>query len=104
MTITFQSTVIFVQDIPRSRRFYEDLLGQKVDMDFGVNVGYVGGFAIWQIDHAHQTVFGQPRNIPDPIGQENCELYFESPEVDAAWKRISIEARVVHPVMEQPWG
>ena len=60
MDAQFQSSVIFVQDIPASRQFYEGLLGQQVLMDHGPNVGYVGGFALWQAEHAYQTIFGRP--------------------------------------------
>ena len=60
MKAQFQSSVIFVQDILASRQFYEGLLGQKVLMDHGPNVGDVGGFALWQAEHAHQIIFGRP--------------------------------------------
>jgi catechol 2,3-dioxygenase-like lactoylglutathione lyase family enzyme len=58
MKIQFQSAVIFVKDIARSRQFYEGLLQQKVAMDHGLNVGFEAGFALWQVDHARQTIFG----------------------------------------------
>ena len=57
MTIQFQTAVLFVQDIEASRNFYEKLLGQEVEMDFGPNVSFKGGFAIWQIEHAAQMIF-----------------------------------------------
>jgi catechol 2,3-dioxygenase-like lactoylglutathione lyase family enzyme len=40
MNITYQGSVIFVQDIAASRHFYEDLLGQQVDIDFGPSIGF----------------------------------------------------------------
>ncbi len=33
MDITFRSTVLFVNNIERSKAFYVDLLGQEVEMD-----------------------------------------------------------------------
>ena len=50
MNIEFQSPVIFVKDIDISRRFYEDLLDQTVDIDFGPNIAFKSGFALWQVD------------------------------------------------------
>jgi catechol 2,3-dioxygenase-like lactoylglutathione lyase family enzyme len=105
MSIKFESTVLFVKDIEASRRFYEGLLGQKVEMDFGPNVGFVGGFAIWQVDHAYQTIFERPPGEMSQLGRGNCEIYFEADDVDTAYARLS-DARVpfAHPVCEQPWG
>ena len=55
MDIVYQALAIFVQDIAASRRFYEKLLGQEVDMDFGPSVDFAGGFTLWQIDHSFRT-------------------------------------------------
>ena len=105
MTIQFQSSVLFVRDIQASRRFYEEPLGQEVEMDFGANVGYKGGFAIWQVDSAFQMVFEGPADAEGRLGRDNFELYFESPDLDAVWTRLSSqEVEVVHALREQPWG
>ena len=104
MDIRFQSSVIFVEDVGASRRFYEGLLGQVVLMDHGPNVGFVGGFAIWERDHARQVIHGRPpHSVAD--GQEGCELYFEAGDLHAISQSLS-EAGVpfVHPLREQPWG
>jgi catechol 2,3-dioxygenase-like lactoylglutathione lyase family enzyme len=104
MKAQFQSSVIFVQDILASRQFYEGLLGQKVLMDHGPNVGYVGGFALWQAEHAHQIIFGRPYKARR-LGHDNCELYFETDQLDAMWTRLSeAGVQIVHPLVEQPWG
>lgn len=105
MAIKFQSAVLFVRDIQTSRHFYESLLGQKVLMDHGLNVGYEGGFAIWQIDHAYQMMFEHPAEGINRIGADNLELYFESDDLGSVWERLSGEdIMVLHDLREQPWG
>ncbi len=105
MTIQFQSAVFFVQDIKVSRHFYQDLLEQKVAMDHGPNVGFVGGFALWQVEHAHETIFERSTPKAEQLGHANCEIYFETHDLDAAWERLSeAGVGVVHPMREQPWG
>ena len=105
MAVQYQSAVLFVRDIQTSRHFYEDLLGQTVEMDFGPNVGYKGGFAIWQVDHAHQMIFERSPDATQGLGRDNFELYFETADLDAAWTRLSNQGiKVVHSVREQPWG
>ncbi|MCP4539035.1 MAG: glyoxalase [Chloroflexi bacterium] len=105
MSIKFQSSVFFVKDVGVSRRFYEGLLSQQVEMDFGPNVGFVGGFAIWQVDHACQTIFERAPGGMGQLGRENCEIYFETDDLDTVHAQLS-EAGVefAHPLREQPWG
>jgi catechol 2,3-dioxygenase-like lactoylglutathione lyase family enzyme len=104
MDAQFQSSVIFVQDIPTSRQFYEGLLGQQVLMDHGTNVGYVGGFALWQAEHAHQIIFERPCQIKR-LGHDNYEIYFETDQLDAMWTHLSeAGVQIVHTPVEQPWG
>jgi catechol 2,3-dioxygenase-like lactoylglutathione lyase family enzyme len=96
--------VIFVRDINRSRQFYEDLLHQKVALDFGPNVGFERGLALWQVDHASQMIFGSAGDAGQ-LGHRNIELYFETDDLDTICQHVT-EAGVpfIHPIHEQPWG
>lgn len=105
MTIKFCSSVLFVKDIAASRHFYEDLLGQQVDMDLGVNVGYVGGFAIWEIESAFSMIYHHAPEARERLGGDNLELYFETEALDAVQQRLSeTGVKLVHEIYEQPWG
>lgn len=105
MDIEFEGSVIFVKDVEASRRFYEDLLGQKVKEDFGRYVGYEGGFGIWEADFAHQLIYDGPMEESGSLGRRNLELYFETEVIEEAWSRFSEAAvELVHPMVEQPWG
>lgn len=105
MEIKLISSVLFVKDIAESRKFYEDVLDQTALMDHGPNVGFNGGFAIWQQDHAGQMVFGSGK-MSESVSKKNAaELYFETGELDEAVKKLT-DSRVefIHPLQEQPWG
>jgi catechol 2,3-dioxygenase-like lactoylglutathione lyase family enzyme len=105
MSIVFQGAVIFVRDIKVSRLFYEELLGQKVMVDFGPVVGFEAGFSIWHVDHAYTILFNTKFNEPSVLGRSNLELCFEDSEIHTIWERISSEnVKLVHPLREQPWG
>jgi len=43
MRVNFRSSVLFVQDVAASRHFYENILQQRVEIDYGENIGFVGG-------------------------------------------------------------
>jgi catechol 2,3-dioxygenase-like lactoylglutathione lyase family enzyme len=105
MDISYQSSIIFVRDIAASRHFYEDLLGQQAEIDHGLSVIFQGGFALWQIAHAFQTIYGRAPDTGKQLGSQNYELHFETADAQAASARLS-EAGVefVHPLREMPWG
>jgi len=101
MDLKLISSVLFVKDMQASRRFYETVLGQKVLMDHGPNVGFEGGFALWQVEHAHQMIFGGPKTM----GNSNLELYFETDHLDDALVTLNAQnVKLIHPLLEQPWG
>ncbi|MGE5391612.1 MAG: VOC family protein [Deltaproteobacteria bacterium] len=105
MRIDFSSSVIMVEDIARSRKFYEEVLGQAVIMDNGPNVIYQGGFSIWQRDAALGIIFAGSSPRPVKSMPPVLELYFETAELDEAWTRCSPHPdQVIHPVIEHPWG
>jgi catechol 2,3-dioxygenase-like lactoylglutathione lyase family enzyme len=105
MAANFISSVIFVKDIRASRDFYEEILNQKIDNDFDLSIGYIGGFSIWQSDHAHETIFGPSAGDENPLGSKNHEFCFESEDLDELLASVT-QANVpfVHPIVEQPWG
>lgn len=102
MTFRFCSSVLFVKDIKRSRSFYEAVLGQKVEIDFGPNVSF-GCFSLWQADHAFELIH---RNAGRAIGTgDQFELYFETPDIDRAHEIVGNEGVALATEMsEQPWG
>jgi catechol 2,3-dioxygenase-like lactoylglutathione lyase family enzyme len=105
MDLTNCSTAIFVKNIDISRDFYCNLLGLTIDLDFGKNVIFKSGFAIWEIQKDHI--------IPLTLGLENItnsssnrfELYFETdnlPDIFMVLKNKNI--RFLHEIHEEPWG
>lgn len=103
---TFKSAVLFVRDMPAARRFYEDLLAQKVELDVGANVGYAGGLALWQEESAAHHIHGRSGEAVSAtsLGRDNLEVYFEMEEIEAMVTRFrEAGVRFVHGLKEQPW-
>jgi catechol 2,3-dioxygenase-like lactoylglutathione lyase family enzyme len=100
----FESAVFFVEDVKRSKEFYANTLGQKIIMDFGRNVGFEGGFAIWEKDYALNTIYSEEaKNVS--VGGNNAEIYYESSDLDDLCKKLkSEEITFIHPIHEHPWG
>jgi hypothetical protein len=53
----FKSAVLLAKDVKKSKHFYNIVLGQEIVMDFGRNVGFIGGLAIWEQDYALNLIF-----------------------------------------------
>lgn len=100
----FICPLVVVNNMEVSRNFYEKILNQKVQYDFGENVSFEGGFAIHLKSHFSDLI-GVNRN--DIIQKSNnSELYFEEEDLDSFLQKLkaidSIE--YVHELKEQPWG
>jgi len=100
----YRSVVLLVNDIEKSKNFYNFILSQKIVMDFGRNVGFEGGLAIWEKDYALNLIFQEEiKNIQ--VGANNAEIYFEFDDLDGLFTRLIEEKiKVIHPIREHPWG
>ena len=102
--LKFVSPLVVVEEIARSRYFYEQLLGQKVKFDFGPNVTFQGDFAIHLQSH-FQSLLGQETQYPVTKKAHWGELYFETEELEPTYQRLNqAEVEFIHPIREQPWG
>lgn len=98
----FISVLITVEEIARSRHFYQTILGQKIKFDFGENVLFENGIAIHLKNH-FKSIPGLESYEVLP-GMKNIELYFEDEkiqEVEATLKKSGIS--FIHKIQEQPW-
>ena len=97
--IKFMCPLITVTDIKRSRDFYENVLEQKVEADYGENVSF-GGFAIHLRSHFKMLI----DNKEVVVGGNNFELYFEYDNVEIIVEKLKTEkVEFVHELREQPW-
>lgn len=100
----YHSCVLLVKDIEKSTHFYNTILGQKIVMDFGRNVGFEGGLAIWESDYALNLIF-QEKAKDTVVGANNSEVYFETKNLDNLYEWLVKEnVKVIHSIIEHPWG
>ncbi|MCJ7666546.1 MAG: VOC family protein [Actinobacteria bacterium] len=93
-------SLVVVEDIKRSRLFYEKILGQTVKIDFGENITFNGDFAIHQKNH-YQKLLGDNVIIK---GSNNFELYFEDDDLESIVLKLKDNGiEFLHEIIEQPW-
>jgi predicted enzyme related to lactoylglutathione lyase len=104
MKIKYICPLITVQDIEKSRQFYENVLDQEVEIDHGANVSFKGGFAIHDAEH-YQGLLGESSTTNTACEKNFMELYFESEDLDGIHEKLeSIDTKFVHRIRKQPWG
>jgi catechol 2,3-dioxygenase-like lactoylglutathione lyase family enzyme len=99
------SAALFVKDIETSKDFYIGILGMSIDLDFGKNVIFNNGFAIWEIQNNHiiPATLGLDK-ISDPK-VNRFELYFETENLSEIYKRLKNKnVEFLHEIHEEPWG
>ncbi len=96
----FKCSLIVVEDIIRARDFYERILDQTVELDYGENIVFKGGYAIHKKDHFKKLIM----NNTIVQKSNNFELYFEHDLIDEIIEKLKKEnVEFIHEVMEQPW-
>jgi catechol 2,3-dioxygenase-like lactoylglutathione lyase family enzyme len=102
-TVKYKLPLIVVEDMERSRKFYEDILGQKVILDFGANITFEGDFSLqtkdsWRgfIGDCEDTIMFRPNNF---------ELYFEEKQFEKFVQMLkNCGVELIHDVRRYPWG
>lgn len=103
--LTYSGTAILVKDMQAARRFYEELLEQKLKMDVPGYVVYECGLCLWDEASAHQSIFQSPLPLGNPSGPQRFEIFFDADELDLYAQRLNSAAvPVIHPILEMPWG
>jgi hypothetical protein len=82
----FVCPLIVVNNIEASRIFYEKVLNQKVQCDFGENILFEGGFAIHLKSHFSDLISINENDIVQK--SNNSELYFEEDDLDSFLQKL----------------
>ena len=102
--LKFVSPLIVVEDMARSRQFYEQLLEQKVKFDFGVDVAFEGDFTIHLKSH-FRSLLGDATQYPITMKAHNGELYFDVDDIESTYQRLQAAGvEFIEGIQEQPWG
>jgi catechol 2,3-dioxygenase-like lactoylglutathione lyase family enzyme len=92
--------LVVVEDIKKSRLFYENILGQTVKMGLGENITFDGDFAIHQKDYFRKLI-GDNVIIKR---SNNFELYFEDDDLESIVLKLKEnDIKFIHEIIEQPW-
>lgn len=95
--------LLAVSNMEISKKFYQEVLNQKIIFDIGPNVAFEGSFALQE---GYADLVGFDKNEMSQCSK-NFELYFEEDDLDSFTKRLeesTTEIKYVHKIKEYPWG
>ena len=95
----YQSPLIAVTDIERSKAFYKKYLGLDVEVDFGANVTLTGGLSLQTLETWREFIGGKEVRWGCNAG----ELYFEEDDFDSFIQNLD-DLELLHPPVEHSWG
>jgi catechol 2,3-dioxygenase-like lactoylglutathione lyase family enzyme len=105
MDLKNSSTALFVRDIEISKDFYLEVLGLSIDLDFGKNVIFKNGFAIWEIQDTHIIPSKLGINKISDNSVNRFELYFETENLSQIYSILKNKnVRFLHEIHEETWG
>ncbi len=99
------ATLLAVNDMEKAKKFYVELLEQKIAMDLGGNVGFTSGLALQEMGLWTNLLLEKP--VESVVLKNNAsEIYFETENLEAFMEELAKWEGIenVHPLKEQPWG
>lgn len=97
----YGGTLIVVDDIARSRNFYETIMEQKVLMDLGDHISLENGLSL---QANYEALVG--KSLDRKAEANNFQLYFEVENIEDWEKRLDAIEGIdfLHHLKEYPWG
>ncbi len=97
----YKGTLIAVNDMDASKKFYHDILGVNVIADFGANVQLENGLFLQTMDT--WSAFINNKDIK--LNNNAIELYFEEADIDEFFAKLeAANIEYVHEPIEHSWG
>ena len=104
MEIKFHSTVILTEEFEQMKTFYQDILQQKIDFDFGNCIGFKNGLSLWKLKKEYPIAKKLGRTF-DKSGNNNLEICFETDDFDLVVENLKKhKLNYLHKVTEELWG
>ncbi len=103
MKIKYHSSVIFTNDLEKSRIFYINLLGLEIEVEFGKCIVLKCGISLWQMDENHIIKKLIDKN---KLKKGNkFEVCFETDDFENVVKILKEnKIKFLHQRIEENWG
>jgi len=105
LTLKNLVSVLFVKNIEISKDFYSNILKQQISLDFGTNIIYESGFAIWQIRDNHVIPSNLGLDKTQDKSVNRFELCYETDNIVKVYNDLkNNNIKFLHELVEEIWG
>ncbi len=104
MKITFSSTVIITNDFDKMKSFYQDILQQEIELDFGNCISFKNGLSLWKLSQNYPITQRLGKTY-HTLGNNNMEICFETDDYDEVITSLQkYKLKYLHETIEETWG
>ncbi len=104
MEIKLNSTVIITEDFNKMKTFYQEILQQEIEFDFGNCIGFKNGISLWKLKEEYPIAKKLGRTY-DQSGNKNLEIYFDTDDYEEViFSLQKHELKYLHNSTEESWG
>ncbi len=104
MELKLNSTVIITKNLDTMKAFYQEVLQQELEFDFGNCIGFKNGISLWQLTEDYPIAKKLGRTY-DPSGNKNMEICFETDDYEDAVSNLqTYNIKYLHKNEEESWG
>jgi catechol 2,3-dioxygenase-like lactoylglutathione lyase family enzyme len=104
MDIRFQSAVLITKRFEEMKRFYMELLGQRIRYDFGNCITFECALTLWELREGYTLARALGRSEPRS-GNGSMEVCFETDDFEAEVTPVrEYGVTLLHGVEEETWG
>ncbi len=104
MEIKFHSTVIMTEDFELMKSFYQNILQQQIEFDFGNCIGFKNGLSLWKLKEEYPIAKNLGRTF-DKSGNKNLEICFETDDFETVVENMEKhKLNFLHQETEELWG
>lgn len=104
MEIKFHSTVIMTEEFELMKSFYQNILQQEIEFDFGNCIGFKNGLSLWKLKEEYPIATKLGRTF-DKSGNKNLEICFETDDFELVVENLNkYKLKYLHYETEELWG
>ncbi len=104
MKIKFHSTVIMTEEFELMKSFYQNILQQEIEFDFGNCIGFKNGLSLWKLKEEYPITKKLGRTF-DKSGNKNLEICFETDDFELVVENFkNYQLQYLHEETEELWG
>jgi catechol 2,3-dioxygenase-like lactoylglutathione lyase family enzyme len=86
------------------KAFYQEVLQQEIDVDFGNCIGFKNGISLWKLTNDYPIAKKLGKTF-DPAGNNNLEICFETNNYETVLAKLKKhDLMYLHETTEERWG